>query len=267
MRRIARRVPTRPCVAVPRGLAGTAVVSLTLAVTATWTSLERGGTTWAAMDVQRTADTTDVRAAPFAAADTLRPFANFEPGWDARWEHRHFDRSPTRYTVVNENGRSILEARSEASASGLWCMFDLKPVPGIEVAWRWRVEGSLSGNRAEREKRGDDFAARVFVVFEPSWLRWRTRALCYVWAAQEPVGSLFGNPYAGSVRTIVLRSGDGDAHRWVMERRAVYADYVRAFGEEPRRISGVAVMVDTDDTGGAAVARFDSLTVVIPEGS
>jgi len=230
-----------------------------------WTPLEES--TAAATAKRTAAGERGQHVVQAVVADTLRPFAGFGPGWDTLWEHRQFDRSPTRYTVVDDHGRRVLEARSEASASGLWWKFEARPVPGVEVAWRWRIEVPLAGNDAERQKRGDDFAARVFVVFEPSWLRWRTRALCYVWAEEEPVGSLFPNPYAGSVRTIVLRSGNSEAHRWVTEHRTVVADYVRAFGEEPRRISGVAVMVDSDDTGGSAVARFDSLIVVVPNGS
>ena len=41
----------------------------------------------------------------------------------------------------------------------------------------------------------------------------------------------------------------------------MYEDYKRAFGEEPTRISGIAIMVDADNTGDKASARFGDISL------
>ncbi len=130
------------------------------------------------------------------------------------------------------------------------------------MAWRWRLEATLTGNRSEREKRGDDFAARFFVIFDGQPFSRSARAICYVWAASEPVGSRYRNPYFSNVLTIVLRSGDELAGEWVSEERDFMADYREAFGELPSSVTAVAVMADTDDTGRRATSWFADIRLV-----
>jgi hypothetical protein len=67
------------------------------------------------------------------------------------------------------------------------------------------------------------------------------------------------NAHTDRVRMIVVRSGTADAGRWVAETRNVLEDYRRAFGEEPPPVSGVAVMTDTDQTGGRATAWYGDI--------
>ena len=49
--------------------------------------------------------------------------------------------------------------------------------------------------------------------------------------------------------------------KWKNFTHDIYDDYNRAFGEEPTRISGIAIMVDTDNTGEKASARFGDITL------
>ena len=109
------------------------------------------------------------------------------------------------------------------------------------------------------QRSGDDYAARLFVIFGSGELRRDTRAICYVWAGRMPIGSAYRSPYVDGVQTIVLQSGDGRAGEWLEESRDFVADYVRAFGEEPDGIGAVALLVDTDDSGSRATAWFDDI--------
>ena len=84
-----------------------------------------------------------------------------------------------------------------------------------------------------------------------------------MWAGQEPLGSVFENPYISDVMTIVLRSGDDEAGAWVQEERDFVADYENAFGEPPPQLTAIAVLVDSDDTGSQAVARFDDFRIQV----
>ncbi len=153
---------------------------------------------------------------------------------------------------------------SRKSASGLWRMLNIHPAESGAISWGWEMEHSLSTNRYERMKKGDDYSARVFVVFEPRFLKWKTRSICYVWATQQPAGSIYGSPFASNVATIVLESGDSRTGEWITEKRDFVADYKRFFGESPKRVSAVAIMIDTDNTGGEATAYFNDILLSIP---
>ena len=58
---------------------------------------------------------------------------------------------------------------------------------------------------------------------------------------------------------IVVESGSALLNQWVSEERDLYADYTKAFGEEPPMISGVAIMTDTDNTGEATIAYYGDI--------
>ena len=196
------------------------------------------------------------------------------------WESLAFPRIArhTRYTVVLDADRHVLRAESHGAASGLYRRVDLDLRVHQVLTWRWKIERVLSAADA-RTRRGDDYAARVYVAFryDPAtatlWERARYGvyraiygryppkvALTYVWDNRLPAGTVLDNAYTDRVKMIVAQSGEGLAGRWVEERRNVYEDYRRIVGGEPPRIEGVAVMTDTDDTGESAVAWYDAVT-------
>lgn len=193
------------------------------------------------------------------AADDL--FDGFAAGWRGRWQEERFLTKPTRYTVVTEStaNQPSLHAVSEAAHAGLVRRITVTAPTTAQLTWRWKIAAPLTGNTRERTRAGDDYAARVFVVFEPSALPLRTRALNYVWSAHEPVGAAFASPYTSNVAMIVVRSGAAEAGRWLAESRDVLADYHAYFGTPPREICAVAVLVDTDNTGRSAEAWFSEL--------
>ena len=187
--------------------------------------------------------------------------AAFDDGWMDRWKDIRLAGRANRFTVVDEGDGPVLMARSDGAASALWYRLDIPPTDGSLLAWRWKVASPIPENLLEREKRGDDYAARLFVIFNAEPFSREARAICYVWASGEPVGSTFRNPYYSNVQTVVLRSGDGQAGEWVAEEREFIRDYVEAFGELPEYISAVAVMLDTDNTKQGATAWFDDIVL------
>ena len=183
----------------------------------------------------------------------------FGPGWNDQWKQKNFGNGPNEMRVVDEAGNRALQFHSATTASGLWKEHHVEPVNSAQLSWKWKISRSLPNIFDERTKQGDDYAARVFVIFESSWLPWNTRAICYVWSAKEPVGSVYPSPYAGDVATFVLRSGDDQAGGWVHETRDIVSDHTAIFGRPPEKISAFAVMVDTDNTGTETTTCFDDL--------
>ena len=222
--------------------------------------------------------------APASAVDPLPVglFSAAEAGGElpAGWEPLVFSGIDvhTEYTLVDDGSSVVVRAESRASASGLVREIEIDPASSPIVEWRWRVANVLEKGDLSRRS-GDDYPARLYITFgydpdEASLLervRYETlrllygayppvSALSYIWASRAPVGTLAPSPYTDRNRMIVVESGDKRAGEWRIERRNVVEDYERAFGGKAPRISAVAIMTDTDDTGESAVAWFGDIS-------
>lgn len=197
----------------------------------------------------------------FAQGIAVKLLGDFQEGWEDHWVERTLTQIPTQYQVVREDTDLVLMAESKESATGLWKMLNIHSIEFGRIKWRWKVAKSLTKNKKEREKVGDDYAARICVIFGPHLLSWKTRAIHYVWAGREPVGAVFRNPYAKSVATIVVESGNKHAGKWVSEQRNFLIDYQKIFGKTPQMVSAVAIMVDTDNTLSTTTAWFDDIVI------
>ena len=83
--------------------------------------------------------------------------------------------------------------------------------------------------------------------------------LMYIWANRKPVESVIPNPHSPRIQKIVVASGEQGLQRWHSLRRNIVEDYRRAFGTEPGRLMGVAVMSDSDNTNGAITAFYGDI--------
>lgn len=215
------------------------------------------------------------RPTPFSSGPLA---ATAPPGWAVQTLPK-VERQ-TRYDLVNDGGRIVLRARADGSASSLRHGLFADPKQTPVLRWRWRTERVLEGADLTR-KEGDDFSARVYVFFDRSedsmtfkektmFRLGRARhgdqlpsaALCYVWDNRHPVGSIFDNAYTPFVAMVVASSGGAQVGQWVSLQRNVAEDYRRAFNTDPPRIIGVAVSVDTDNTGEATTTYFGDIDFV-----
>ena len=184
----------------------------------------------------------------------------------ANWREQGFPLiAPTEYRVRTEGEGTVVVGRSEGANRGLLRECKIEQPMQARLSWRWRVNRGLDGRVSERTRGGDDFAARVFVVFETSIIPTRTRAINYVWAAKEAVGTVFPSPYTKRVAHVVVRSDVAVESRreWFSETRDVLADYESFFGEPATVISAVAIMVDADNTNQKAESEFAGLILEI----
>lgn len=186
-----------------------------------------------------------LEAMPFSA---LKPGAAL-PEWLKPVTFRSRPRH-TEFALVEDEGRTVLRARSSAATAGLARELAVDPRRHPLIAWRWKVMNLIAkSDMATRD--GDDFPARLYVGFERN-----RRALCYVWDARRPVGSSLPNPYSDRVQMIVAESGPARLGRWVAHERDFMADFRRAFGTEPPQVDSVIVSADTDNTGESAESYF-----------
>lgn len=210
-----------------------------------------------------------VAAALVASASlmaSLDLFGRSAAEFEQNWEERGFPLiSPTEYEAIERDGRVVVTGRARDANRGLARRLKVEEPTEIKLSWAWRVRSALAGEIDERTKGGDDFAARVFVVFETSVVPTRTRAINYVWSAKESPGEVFPSPYTGRVAHIVMRNNQSveESEEWFSESRDVLQDYRNFFGESPSVVTAVAIMVDTDNTDGYAEADFRDLVLEI----
>lgn len=181
----------------------------------------------------------------------------------------------TRYELVERESTVVVRAESQNGASGLITRerVDLEEHPILE--WRWKAE-RLPERADVAVDTSDDAAARVYVTFDYDGLglvdriklallrrfgysEAPSRALNYLWATRRESEAARPSPYTDQIMMLPVRSGSTEVGQWVRERRNVRADYRQLFGEEPPPVNGVAIMTDTDNTGGTARALYGDL--------
>jgi hypothetical protein len=183
---------------------------------------------------------------------------SFAPSDILRWEPHSFA-GTTDYRLVEIDGRQAVEANcTDGTASGLFHRrhIDLGRTPILE--WAWRVDETLTGID-ETSRSGDDYAARIYLVEEAPLLRWRTRALSYVWSSTSEPGGDWPNAFASQARMIAVAGARDAGHGWRTERRNVLEDFRRYHDREPGRIHAVAVMTDCDNTGQRTRAWYGNI--------
>lgn len=174
------------------------------------------------------------------------------------WQEKQFV-GLTDYQPVVIDGIAALKAHSVTSASGLYLeqRIDLHETPFLN--WHWRVDQALP-QLDEQTKRGDDYAARVYVVINGGLRFWKTRALNYVWSSGMASESAWNNAYAGSnVRMIAARNKSDPTAQWLTEKRNILADLKLHFGDDIRYIDAIAIMTDTDNSMGEAIAYYSNI--------
>jgi hypothetical protein len=193
------------------------------------------------------------------AADAGIAVGAFSQGSLAGWEEKAF-KGQTAYSLVYdpEKKSTVLQAVSRAAASGRFrkIKVDLTKTPFLN--WSWKVSDALSGID-ETAKAGDDYSARVYVVVERGVMGLGSLSVNYVWASQHPAGSAWPSPFTQHVRLLAVDSGSKGLNAWVAHKRNVRADLREQFGEDIIAIDAVALMTDTDNSGGRAQASYGDI--------
>jgi len=211
------------------------------------------------------------------AADLGVAFSDGKPGGalPAGWQNRPVvpGKKMTSYTLVSEQGTTVLQADASSAASGLVHEgdFDLSKTP--IVTWRWKVAAPIP-NADNRVGDREDAPARLVFFFEGQVdsmsigdraemlaanavgekLPYAT--LMYIWTNSAPPGTVIENPHTSRVQMIVV--GD-DVGKWENLRRNVVADFEKVFHERPGKLTGYGILTDTDNTGGTARAWYGDI--------
>ncbi len=192
------------------------------------------------------------------AAEPTLPLGEFSRNRLDGWARKDF-KGETRYRLQIVDGAVALQADSRAAGSGLFKeqRIDLEQTPFLN--WSWRIADRLTGLN-EQSKAGDDYAARVYVVVKGGLAFWQTKAINYVWAGNTAKDTVWPNAFAGDhAMMMALRGPEAALNVWYSEKRNVRADLQKLFGEDLRAIDAVALMTDTDNSGGHVLAYYGDI--------
>jgi len=199
----------------------------------------------------------------------------FDQG-EVGWVHQPLSKlkSDTVYTLAQEDGRSVLRAAADGSASAYIARFKTTAAVPAALSWRWKTDALVAG-ADNRDKKREDAPLRVMIAFDGDYstlpeaeqksikrakkLLGRNppyAMLMYIWSDHVAVESIIPSAHSSQVKMLVVASGASGLGTWQAVRRNVAADYRRAYDAEPGSVLGVAVMTDTDNTGKKAVGEY-----------
>ncbi len=195
------------------------------------------------------------------------------------WAPQAFSRlkRDTTYTVVHEDGRAVLRARADRSASLYVAKLERPIAAPRSIEWRWSTDGPVPG-ADNRDRSREDAPLRVIVAFDgdPATLPDAERkrferarkasgrmppyaTLMYVWTDKAPVDTVIPSAHTDRLQMLVAAPAAPAVGAWQTVRRDLAADYRAAFGGEPGRVLAVGVMTDTDNTGTKVEGRYADL--------
>lgn len=225
---------------------------------------------------------TIAHAAEIRDAASIPAFSAGRPGPPpAPWETVKVNENKklTAYELVEQEGKVVLHAVADGSASALGVPTHLDVARTPMLTWRWKVAGLIPGaDHAVASK--EDSPARLMLTFDGDRdtlaLVDRTTiglvskvygrdlpyaTLMYVWSNDRPIGTVIANPHTKRIRMLVVSSGKGGVGAWQSLRRNLREDYRKAFGEDPGPLTSIAVFTDSDNTRSRAEAWYGDIAL------
>jgi len=153
--------------------------------------------------------------------------------------------------VVEDCDRYAVRLRSKDTSFSLQKEVDVDVREYPVLIWDWKVTGLPKGGDF-RISRKDDQAAQLFLAFS------KTKILVYIWDTTAPQGLMQNapSPPFTSIKAVVVRSGPNDTGKWITETRNVYEDYRKLFGNEPPRLGGMRLQINSQHTETSAESYF-----------
>lgn len=219
--------------------------------------------------------------APPKAAGQVTAFSAASAGgaYPGAWREVTFSkfRKATKYTLTDDCGTTVVEAKADGSSSGLAEPLDIDPAQYPWLTWRWKV-AELNPGIDNTKRAKDDAPVRLEISFDGDMKKvplddkvffFQVKALTgldmpyatleYVWGDGAPQEAVIVNTWTSRIRMLMVEVGSDHTGQWVTETRNVVEDYRRAYGEEPGKITAVAIITDTDATGEKATGYYGDI--------
>jgi hypothetical protein len=184
----------------------------------------------------------------------------------------------TQYKRVKQGEREALHASAASSASLMRkkIRVDSEDLGALKFSWQTSM---LIENADMADRDAEDAVVRIILSFEGDRSKFSNKnrmlsdlslaltgeempyaTLMYVWCNRRQVGDVITNPRTDRIRKLVVESGSANLGKWLDYERDIRADFIRAFGEEPGALIGMALMTDTDNTQSKATAWYGPIS-------
>ena len=211
------------------------------------------------------------------AAHLENSSSGFSP---AIWQPMHLPgKRKTLFIPTSHQNRPAVQAVADSSVSMLRQKMRLEARELGLLQFSWQSPQLIpTANMAERET--EDSVVRIVLSFDGDRAKFSAKnrmlsdlslaltgeelpyaTLMYVWCNDTAVGEVITNPRTNRIRKMVVESGEKNLGKWLDYERDIRADFVKAFGEEPGALTGIAFMTDTDNTQAKATAWYGPVTL------
>ena len=188
-------------------------------------------------------------------------------------------KNKTTYTLQRYQGKTVIHADANTSASGLMAPLKPKPVVGKELIWEWKALGHIEA-ADNAQGHTDDAPLRLILAFDGdkkslslkdqmafelahliSGQEMPYATLMYIWASQKHNNKILGNKYTSRLKMIVVEEGDEHVGEWRKYQRDIEQDYRAAFQESPGKLIAIGIMTDTDNTKSLVKAIYGDIAI------
>ena len=184
------------------------------------------------------------------------------------WTEQAFSLFSSNEFVLNAD---TLDISSEGTVSVLWKKLPPSMWEANQANWDWAVEVSVPATDLT-VKGGDDRNLSIYFVFSPQEYLPKSkgkltdllknkeaRVLMYVWGGDHDRGEVLPSPYLEDFGKIIVlqRAGTGRAR----EQVNLANDFLRVFGENPKKLIGIAISADSDDTRSTIYSSISNLKI------
>jgi Protein of unknown function (DUF3047) len=188
-------------------------------------------------------------------------------------------KNKTQYSLRRYQGKTVIHADANSSASGL--MVPLKPrtIFGKEIIWEWKALGHIA-DADNSQGHTDDAPLRLMLAFDGDKSKLSLRdqmafelahlisgqempyaTLMYIWSSIHHEKEIIPNKYTSRLKMIIVDSGDEHIGEWRKHRRNIEEDYRNAFQEAPGKLIAVGIMTDTDNTKSLVKAIYGDIEI------
>jgi hypothetical protein len=167
-------------------------------------------------------------------------------GWELKEKSGKADIS-----VVQDKSFHAVRLRSNDTSFSIQKPIDVNPSEYPLFTWKWKVTQLPEGGDF-RKPRADDQAAQLFLAFSNS------NIIVYIWDSSAPQGMTAdaNSPPFMTIKAIVIRSGWRETGKWLTETRNVYEDYRKIFKEDPPKIAGLRLQINSQHTDSSGECFF-----------
>ncbi|MDO8279912.1 MAG: DUF3047 domain-containing protein [Burkholderiaceae bacterium] len=223
----------------------------------------------AAPDVKSPAPDAGIASSPWAVQSSP------QAGKPSRWQHYPLlGKAATKFNYSRKDGRDAVAVTAQSSASMLRRVVRIEPMDLGSVRFSWKVPELIQGADLGQRDAADS-PVRIVLAFEGDRSKFSPKnamlselahaltgepmpyaTLMYVWCNQREPGTVIVSPRTDRIRKLVVESGARKLNQWLDYERNIRADFIKAFGESPGALVGVAIMTDTDNTHSTANAWY-----------